>query len=350
MSLIQFDAQVAANIINSTLDYHQRGQAKSQTIQDKPLYRDLMAGKKKFGGGQDLLTWPVKGDYTSTPQGFVGDDTVSYGNPANNKRASVAYYQLHTGITCTHDELKRVGISITDKSGSGKSMSSSSDSELYRLINIWEDKLEDMSEGRDRGHWEMFWRDGTQDAKKVPGILSFVLDTPTAAGQTFGIDRVANTWWRNRASLNIDSSTASNQNLVNTLQFEYRQLRRYGGNPNKFYAGSLFMDAFEKELRSKGNYTLEGWNKSGTIDASIADIAFKGTTIEYEPMLDQLSRNKYGYWLDMKAIKLRDMEGEWEKAFTPERPPEKYVLYQAIVDTCALQADRLNSSGVYSIL
>lgn len=350
MSLTQFTAAEAANITNGLLDNHMRGQSKSQTIQDKPLLNDLIAGQKTFGGGKDLLTWPVKGVYTSTVQGFNGDDTVSYANPANNKRASAAWYQMHTGISCTHDELKRNGMSITDKTGSGGSKSTHSDAQLFQLIDLWEDKLEDLSEGRLRGFHEMFWRDGTQDAKLVPGIQSFILDDPTAAGQTFGIDRVANTWWRNRVSLAIDSSTASNQNLVNTLQAEYRQLRRYGGRPNKFYAGSTFMDAFEKELRSKGNYTLEGWDKKGAIDASIADIAFKGTMIQYEPMLDNLSRQKYGYWLDMRTIKLRPMEGEWEKTFTPERPPEKYVIYNAVVDTVALTCDRLNANGVYSVL
>lgn len=350
MSLTQFTATEVANITNALLDDHMRGQPKSQTIQDKPLLNDLIAGKKTFPGGKDLITWAVKGVYTSTPQGFNGDDSVSYANPANIKRASVAWYQLHTGITCTHDELKRNGISITDKSGSGSSKSTHSDIELIQLVDLWEDKMEDLTEGRLRGLHEMFWRDGTQNAKQIPGLLSFILDDPTAAGQTFGIDRVANTWWRNRASLGIDSSTASNQNLVNTLQNEYRQLRRYGGRPNKFYAGSTFMDAFEKELRSKGNYTLEGWAKQGTIDASIADIAFKGTMIQYEPMLDQLSRAKYGYWLDMRHIKLRPMEGEWEKPFTPERPPEKYTVFQALVDTAAITADQLNCHLVASIL
>lgn len=349
MALTQFTAQEAANITNALLDFHVRGAAKSQTIQDKPLLRDLQAGRKTFPGGKDLITWPVKGQYTTVVQGFNGDDTVSYNNPANIKRASVAWYQLHAGITCTHDELKRNGMSINDRTGSGSGKSNHSKRELVVLTDLWQDKMEDLTEGRERGLWQMFWNDGTQDSKEIPGIQSFILDDPTAAGSTFGIDRVANTWWRNRASLAIDSSTATNQNLVNTLQVEYRQLRRYGGRPNKFYAGSDFLDAFEKELRAKGNYTLEGWSKQGSIDASIADVAFKGVMLEYEPALDDLSKAKYGYWLDMRSIKMKPMEGEWMKAFTPERPPEKYVLYQSVVDTAGLCCDQLNANGVYSI-
>jgi len=152
------------------------------------------------------------------------------------------------------------------------------------------------------------------------------------------------------AQLLIDTSTAGNQNLVQALQQQFRQLRRFATPKHRFYAGSDFMDAFEKELRSKGNYTLEGWAKSKSIDASVADLAFKGVMIQYEPLLDDLSRAKYGYVLDMNAIKLRPMENEEWKLHSPARPPEKYVLYRALTYTGGLVADRLNTSGVYSIL
>ena len=93
-------------------------------------------------------------------------------------------------------------------------------------------------------------------------MQSFIPTAPTT-GTTFGIDRAANSWWRNRASLLIDSRAPRRQNLVNTLQQEFRQLRRYAKNPmHKFYAGSDFMDAFEKELRNKAT-TQEGWSKTG---------------------------------------------------------------------------------------
>jgi hypothetical protein len=109
------------------------------------------------------------------------------------------------------------------------------------------------------------------------------------------------------------------------------------------------MDAFEKELRSKGNYTLEGWAKSKTIDASIADIAFKGIEIQYEPLLDDLGLSKYCYVLDLNAIKLMPMQGEADKIHTPARPAEKYVIYRAVTWTGALCASQLNTSGVYAI-
>src|SRR5690606_5408078 len=141
----------------------------------------------------------------------------------------------------------------------------------------------DMQEGVDRGMNLMFWRDGTQDSSLVPGVQSFVVDDPTEAVVVGGIDQGANPWWRNRASLALTASTAADQNVINTLQVEWRQLRRYGGKPNLWLAGSDMIEWLEKELRSKGNYTLEGWSMSKNVEMSMADITFKGNKIQYDP-------------------------------------------------------------------
>lgn len=343
-----FTAGELANIANAVIDYHFRGPAKSQTKQARPLYDALMGKKKAFPGGKGALTWPVKGVYTTTAAGYTHDDTVSYANPANLKRATVNWYEVHGGIALTLTELKHAGISVTDSLNSA-STSNHSEQEVVELTNLLEDKIDDMKEGFARSMAEMMWKDGTQDSKAIPGILSFILNNPTAAGNTFGVDRVANSWWRNRYSLGIDSSTASNLNLVNGLQKEFRQLRRYGSGPTHMFAGSDFMDAFEKELRSKGNFTMEGWARGGKIDASVADLAFKGISIEYDPLLDDISRAKYCYALDLNAIQLRPMQGEDMKVHTPARPAEKYVMYRAVTFTGALTANQLNTSGVYSI-
>jgi hypothetical protein len=342
-----FTAQELQNITNSVLDYHYRGPAEAQTVQDRPLYNDLMKNTKEFPGGKEYITFPVKGAYTTAFQGYSHDDEVTYDNPANVKRCQWKWHELSAGIKVTNTELKIAGISVVDTMN-GARTSNHSEQELVQLTNLLDDKIDDMKEGSERSFAEMMWRDGTQDAKAVPGIQSFILGAPTT-GTTAGLDRSLNTFWRNRASLAVDSSTASNQNLVNKLQQEMRQLRRYGTPKHKIYAGSDFLDAFEKELRSKGNYTLEGWAKQKSIDASIADVAFKGIMLQYEPLLDDLSMAKYCYVLDFNAIKLQPMTGEAFKQHTPARPAEKYVLYRAVTWTGGLTANRLNTSGVYSI-
>jgi hypothetical protein len=339
------------NISNALIDFHMdRGKVKSQSIQDKPLLAAMRENAKEFPNGKELITVRVKGQYTTTIQGFEHDDTVTYANPANIRTASYPWKLIHSGINFTMHELAKAGISIRDTAdGSGESQHSNSEKQI--LANLLEDKIEDMQEGTNRGFQTMYWRDGTQDAKLIPGITSFILNDPTSATVVGGIDQSANTWWRNRASLGISatSGTASDQNLVQTLQGEFRQLRRYGGKPNLILAGSDFMTQFERELRAKGNYTLEGWSGKGAIDASVADLKFKGITVQYDPTLDDLSKAKYGYVLDTSTIFPMVMSGEDMKKHSPARPENKYVFYRAMTTIAGLVCNQRNANGVYSI-
>lgn len=348
MAYSTFTAQELDNISAAVLEFHVRGAAKVQILQDRPLYNDFMASKKSFPGGKQYITDPVKGVFTSSLAGYTGDDEVTFQNPANIKRTQAAWYEMSGGISFTQTELKVAGISVVDTNGA--KTTDHSEQDLFVLTNLLEDKLEDLTEGTRRSLAEIMWRDGTQDPLVPPGITSFILESPTT-GTSFGIDRAANAWWRNRASMNINSSTPSNQNIINTLQTEIRQLRRYVQNPkHKIYAGSTMISAIEAELRSKGNYTLEGWTKGGgATDGGMADIMFKGMPIQYDPLLDDLNLERYLYVLDMNAIRWRPMQDEEWKTHLPARPPERYVVYRAVTYTAALTATQLNSSGVYSV-
>ena len=341
-------AEMLANIANSTIDFHMRGPAQSAVLQDRPLLRVLKSRQKAFPGGKEFITEAVKGEYDTRYEGYSYDDSVSYGNPSNTKRTQVKWYEHHAGIAVTMTELKNDGISVVDSMDSAR-IKEHSGRDAVVLTDIFKEKLDDMSEGSARSMAEIVWRDGTQDPKVMPGILSFILDSP-AVGTTFGLDRAGLSWFRNRANVAINAATASNQNLVKTLQSEMRQLRRYGKGPTHMFAGSDFLTAYENELREKGTYTLDGWSKKGAMDGSMADLMFKGIPLEYDPLLDDLGRSKYMYALDLNNIRLRPMEGEDDKMHTPARPPEKYILYRAITWTGALTARQLNTSGVYAIL
>ena len=137
--------------------------------------------------------------------------------------------------------------------------------------------------------------------------------------------------------------------MTNTLQKEYRQLRRYGGNPNLWLAGSDFIEFMEKELRSKGSFTLDGWTSKKTTDSGMADISFKGNAIQYDPTLDDMSKSKYLYVLDTKTFQPWVVDGENMKKHFPARPENKYVFYRAMTFMGGLVCKKRNANGVYSI-
>lgn len=339
------------NIANAALDYHLKGPALSQSIQDKPLLKAFEGNKKTFPGGKGSITIPVKGDYTTAIAGYTHNDSVSYANPANIKRVSYPWKEIHAGITVTLTELKNDGISVVD-SAQSKNVSEHSDRELTVLTGLLEDKLEDMTEGWSRSFNSMLWKDGTQDAKQVPGILSLLTDTP-AVGTTGGIDRSTTTWWRHRALVGASKITASttNQTLSKTLRKEIRQLRRYAKNPNYLLlAGSGFLEALEGEVAEKGYYSFTGFSNNGKNDIGMADISMRGVgSFVYDPTLDDLSLSKRCYFIDLNAIKLQVMEGEDKKSHNPARPYDQYTLYRAMTWTGGLTAQQLNSSAVYEV-
>lgn len=341
-----FTVQELESIANAAIDFHMdRGRVKSQSIQDKPLLSAMMDKQTTFPGGKENITIRVKGSYTTDIQGFEHDDTVNYANPANIKQGTFPWKLVHSGISLTMHELLKDGISITD-STDGTGESRHTDREMTALANLLQDKLEDMSEGTDRGMNLMFWRDGTQDAKLVPGITSFILDNPASATVVAGVDQSTNTWWRNRANVAIDESTPANMPVLSVLQKEFRQLRRYGGRPNLLLAGSDMIDQLEKELKANGSFTDMGFSRR--VELSVGDMSFKGLTVQYDPTLDDLSKSKYLYALDTRTIFPKVVQGEDMKRHNPARPENKYVFYRALTWVGGLVCNQRNANGVYA--
>jgi len=346
--MAELTAEQLENAANAALAYFfEKGSTFDQSIQDKPLLKKMKDRQKTFPGGNRNIELRVVGDYVTQIMGFTNDDTVTYGNPTTIKVLTYPWKEIHAGIKVPFTELKIDGITVSD-STTGKSTRDVSGADMQRLAGIFENKLADMAEGWARGTNTMFWLDGTQDAKQVPGILSFILDDPTSATVVAGVDQSTNTWWRNRANLAINASTPANQVLINTLQTELRQLRRYGGKPDVMYAGSTFIEALEKEIRANGQYTQDG--NTGSQDPSMGDLFFKKIPVFYDPTLDDLGYAKRAYWLDTSTILPMVMDGEDMKTHNPARPEDKYVLYRAITWTGGLICRKRNANGVYAIL
>lgn len=345
---------VANDIVNAILKAYARGASLKQTIQERPLLAFLNAGKKTFGGGNEYLSDPVQGSFMSDAdktavmnggkffQGYKEDDLLSFSQSANLLRAEYKWYECHAGLVITWTELKKDGITITD----GEKKSEHSDIALTRLTSLLENRMDDFGESWARSLNAMFWQDGSQDSKQTPGILALLGDVNNL-GTIGGLDSATYPWWRHRVSLNIPVS-AANQSLSKRLRVEQRPLRRFGGKPNKFLAGSAFLDALDIEVSEKGLYTMTGFSKSQN-DIGIAEIALRGVGVfEYDPTLDDLGRSNYCYEFDSRRIKLRPMEGEENKVLTPARPYQYMVYLKSMTWTGAMQMLQRNCHGVFS--
>lgn len=340
------------NIANAALDYYiDKGNVYSQSLQDKPLLKAMDSASKTMPGGKGELSVAVKGTYTTTVSGYTHNDTVSYSNPANIKRATYAWKEHHAGISLTLTELKKDGISVSDSTTSAN-VSNHSGRDATVLVNLFQDKLDDMMEGYSRGMNDLLFGDGTADANAIAGIQSIIVDDPTLAGTTVGgLSTVSNTWWRNRSDVAI-ATTAGGQELIEKLHSEMRQLKRYGGKPNVAVCGSAFLDRLADELRRNGNYSQTGFARGQNI--AMGEINYNGLTFQYDPTLDDLTitgkdPSKRCYIIDTSKLCMYYMDGEKMKRHSPARPADQYVMYRAMTTTAALSATQLNCHGVYEI-
>jgi hypothetical protein len=354
MSLESFSPAEIENAMAAALDFYMKGQPLSQTIQEKPTWAKLLKGKKTFPGSRGEIKKNVKGKYTSSFQGYSGDDTVTYRNPANIKQATAPWFELHAGLSCTYTELKSNGISVNNTNGD--STSRHSDAAMSIVSDVLKDKMDDLDEGTTRSINDMAWKDGTQDSKAFPGITSIIVDDPTT-GTCMGLDRSTlvdergNYYWRNRALVGSSKITASatDQTLTRTLKSELRQLRRFGGSPSLWVSGSAALGKLEMEAYSKGYLTQTGFT-DGDTSIQVPNVMIPGLgRCIYDPTLDDLSRSDYMYLIDTKHLYLMVMQNEEFKQHSPERPPEKYVLYKGLTWTGCLYADQMNCHGVYQV-
>lgn len=342
---------VAGDIINDALIYYVRGAALSQTMEERPLLRVLRKAQKTFSSGNLQISEPIQGTYMSDTAGFFSgyqeDDVLPFTQAQNVQRAVFPWKEVAAGLIISHTELKKDGVHISDH----QKESESSDVELTRLTGILENRLEDFSESWARMMNLMSWRDGTQDAKQMPGVLSILTDVGNV-GITGGINKATYWWWQQRTLVGANKIVASgaDQTLCRTLRSELRQLRRYQGKPNVALCGSGFIDALELEVQAKGIYTQEGFTQEDKTDLGMASIKMMGLgKFEYDPTLDDLGLAKRCYIMDTRRLRLRPMEQEENKVLTPERPYQYLVFLRTMTWTGGLVANQLNCHGVYEV-
>lgn len=343
---------VAGDIASAALIWYVRGKALSQTTQKKPLLKWLRDNKKTFASGNLQISEPVQFAYMSdTPgfvQGFAEDDSINFNQAANLLRAVYNWKETITSLIITWTELLKDGISIVDDTKGGKT-SEHSDVAMTRLTGILENRMGDFGESDSRGYNSMYWADGSQDAKQVPGVLSFLTDNP-AVGTTGGLNRATYVGWRHRVNLTLSPSPTSST-LIQFFNSELVQLNRFGGAPNKALCGSAFLDALRMELFAKGYFTMNGFQGEKATELGMGGVHISGMgKFEYDPTLDSMGLGKRCYVVDSSKFKLWVMEGEDQKILTPERPYQYLVYLYNKKCTGGIVCTQLNGNGVYSIV
>lgn len=348
---IPVPAGLLQSLMVASLDAYMRGEVERIDVMEKPLLAKLERTSVPFTGALSEIVVPVSFGQRPAEHGFEGNDILQFSTPSTLKQVRTRWYNRHIGLEIGIEQLQRNGLTLSETDW-GISASEVVDELSSRIVNLLEEQLEDLRIGREESRNLMFWRDGSQDPKDVPGIMYWVQDDPTVPALVGGIDQGNVPEWRNRAVLGIvaNQSNASDQVLMQTLQREWRHLTKYGRRPNTFLVGSDFLEQLEREYGARGQMFMSGFARND-VDIAKPGFRFNGIPIEYDPTLDLLGRSKYGYLLNISrsGIFKLHMRGWKDRKHEPARPPERMVFRQSITTVDAMIARDRRSSGVYSI-
>lgn len=353
------DATVAGDLAYALLTLYVKGKAIAQTIQDKPLLSWLRQNSETFAGGgnSNSIKGNVQGAFMSDAaenagflQGYSENDAVEFYQANNIEQWEYYWREVSMGLLITWTELKKDGITITDE----HKVSEHSRADMLRITKVFQNRLDDFGESNMRAMNLMNWGDGSADAKHIIGLTGLMGPAvdPTTAGTLGGLARTTYTWWQWRAKIGANKLVAdkTNQTMTKTLRSELRQLRRYGGKPNKVLCGSDFLEALEEEVHEKGTYTDSGFVNEGKNDIGMASIRMRGLgTFEYDPTMDDLALSKFAYALDGRRCKQMVMEGEDMKVLNPARPYNYMVFLKNVTWTGALVLTQPNACGVWEV-
>ncbi|HET9680317.1 MAG TPA: phage major capsid protein [Gammaproteobacteria bacterium] len=345
MPVTQSELQYAGK---SALDWYLKNKPIDQIGTDRPLIKLLMAGKKSFPGAKQYVVEQLRKSYDSNFQWFYGDGQVSYNKKRTLEQAQYPWRGCHDGFSLNEDELFANGITITEGKGG-----QATGAEKMQLTNLLQENIESLRLGFEEKLDYELHLDGSQSGDSIAGLDHLLSTTPTS-GTVGGIDRATYPYWRNNVETGV--STATQGDLVDKMEVEWRRCTRNGGKPDKIIVGEAFLDAFRKDAKGDlSRYIVPGGNAS--LDPAVAELHFHGVPMIWDPVFEDLDVNlnpaidweKRCYFINSKHIKLRPAKGHDMVTRTPPRVYDRYTYYWGLTWKGAVTMNRSNAHAVLSI-
>lgn len=101
----------------------------------------------------------------------------------------------------------------------------------------------------------LFYSNTESGGKAIGGLQHLIADLPTS-GTVGGIDRSANTWWRNQYYDFSDASvTASASTITHAMNLIHLRCTRGSDMPDMYVAGETYFTYFEESLQPQQRFT-----------------------------------------------------------------------------------------------
>jgi hypothetical protein len=345
-------AQLAAGANYQLMSY-----AKSDPVDQvntaRPFLKDLIASKVESAFSNGVFNEKVYYRNQSNYQNYTGDDQVTYNRRDPSRLAPFQHYEAHDGFGLNETELANNGIRIVTDSDAMPT-----EDEKSQIVSLLKVHHTALKEGfQEKMNFE-YLRDGTQDAKAVPGVDALIAIDPTT-GTVGGIDRsvAANSYWRNNFDIGITVSSAGD--LIDAWEIQWRACMTYGGEqPDRIYVGSDMLDAFRRDARAVQDINVSAKSSGGVaLDPATGELRFHGVRVQWDPSFDALqtltsaaeSWAKRAYFINSKHLKLRPNKGRWMVKRKPSSMYDRYVHYWGLTNDVGLTMDKANCHAVLTL-
>ena len=324
-----------------------------------PFWSMLQAMGKDAPAVNGIITVKYKRDGGLTIQHWEGKDRLAFEESRIDFDLVFDFTQSHMGVEVPHQELKDAGYTIVPNGPRGKSFATKiSKANAFRLVNLLEEKIEDMMDGWDREQDVIWHRDGTQSTL-APAGLDAMLPLDNTSG-LLGTKSRANALLQHHVILN--STVSAGGSLIPDLTTLRRNAnlnsRGFKGEVDVMFAGAAWIDAYVDYCRNNG-LTFEN-QASGTskVDFGIPDtaICFEGIPIVHNPTFDALvdiegdaTWTKRCYGLNSKTWKFYSTPGENKQFSAPLDPFDQRLSHMSLDGHHALALIKPNANFVNTV-
>lgn len=337
---------------NYQLMTNAKGDPVDQITAARPFMKWLVDHKVPTVFGNGIFNEKVRFSNDSNYQNYTGDQQVTYNRKDTARLAPFQHYEAHDGFTLNETELANNGVTMTDDNTSVMT-----EAEQIQIVSKLNEGYETLKEGF-QVNWDLeVHQDGSQSTLAVPGLDLLVSTTPTT-GTVGGIDAAASPYWRNNASMAINTGTVGT--LTQAMTAMWRACTRYGGMaPDAIFCGSAFYDAYRVEANAtQVRQVVVNGRDGANASASTEDLYFKKTLVVWDPSFDALDTllgvitypwAKRCYFLQSKSLKLRPFKGRWMVSRKPSRVYDRYTHYFGLTADYGITISKRNNQAVLSI-
>lgn len=330
----------------AAIDFYLKNKPIDQIAVERPILKDLMAGKKSYAGAKEYIVEQLRKDYASNFQWFNGSQTVTYNTRNTLEQSKYPWRSAHDGYAINEDRLAQNGIIMHE--GSSKN---ASQAERIQLTNLLEEQNEVLRLGFEEKFSAYCVMDGTSSPDAITGIEAIVSLTP-AVGIVGGINAATNPWWRNHVATGVTTT-----DVIDQMESAWRACVRTSSTPDRIYVGWDFLQAYIAACKENAvtNYTSgeQLKHEGGTVSTY-----FKGVPVKYVPEFDTdfggmasptVPFAKRCYFICSKHLTLRPLDGQDMVARKPPRHYSKYEYYIAITWRGAITCNKRNAHAVLAL-